>query len=454
MSPTTTEETTSTPNTAETAGAETTSGTAAGARRDFIALVDVNSFYVSAERVFDPSLWGRPVVVLSNNDGCCVALSPEAKALGIPMGQPWFKLAAVAEQLNLAARSSNYELYGDMSARVMRVLGERSAWVEPYSIDEAFVGVRGTLAEVTIWAREVKEVIHRHLGLPVCVGVARTKTLAKLANKAAKKIDELAGVCVWDAAPQATRERLLASLPVSEVWGVATRLTNRLAGMGITSIAELRDADPVMIRQRFSVVLMRTVLELRGVACIPMEEEREIKDQLIFSRSFSEPVTTRATMEQVLGIYAQQASARLHKHDRQAKVLTAWAMTSYYSPADTHAPSATVTLPAATADPMLLTRAAKALLPQLIEGTRYARAGIVVTDLHPAGQQPPFEIFSSPHEDKQIGPLIEQIRTRLDRPAIGLGRAGLKRPPAWQMRREMMSPRYTTHWDELPTVTA
>lgn len=422
--------------------------------RDYIALVDVNSFYVSAERVFDPKLRNKPVVVLSNNDGCCVALSKEAKALGIPLGQPWFQLAGEAPRLGLIARSSNYELYGEMSARVMRILHDCSAWVEVYSIDEAFVGVRGTPEQLKTWAREVKERILKHLGLPVCIGVARTKTLAKLANRTAKKVPVLTGVCVWDAVPVQTREDLLGRLPVIEVWGIAVRLTKRLYALGIQTVKQLRDADPVRMRERFSIVVMRTVLELRGTPCIPMEEEQEIKDQLIFSRSFSEKISSRDDMEQVLGIYAQRASARLHRHHRQAKTLTAWAMTSHYEQRHQHSPSATVSLPAPTADPVHLSRAAKSLLPRITEGVRYARAGIVITDLYRTGQQPTFELFTDVHEDRRIGALIEDIKTRLDRPAIGLGRAGLKEPAGWEMRREMMSPRYTTHWDELATVKA
>lgn len=421
---------------------------------DYIALVDVNSFYVSCERVFDPKLRDRPVVVLSNNDGCCVALSDEAKDLNIPLGLPWFKLAADAQRLGVVARSSNYELYGEMSSRVMRLLQECSAWVEVYSIDEAFVGVRGTPLQLKTWARNVKDTIFRYLGLSVCVGLARTKTLAKLANRAAKKVDALAGICVWEAVPESTREELLGKLPAIETWGIARRLSNHLAAMGIQSIQDLRDAEPAMIRSRFSIVVMRTVLELRGTPCIPMEGEREIKDQLIFSRSFSEKVTTRVEMEQVLSIYAQRASERLHRHRRQAKTLTAWAMTSYYEERQRDSPSVTLSLPHPTADPVHLTRAAKALLPKITEGVRYARAGIVITDLHRAGEQPVLEAFSDVYEDRGIGTLIQQIKATLDRPVIGLGRAGLKTPSAWEMRREMMSPRYTTHWDELPIVRA
>lgn len=423
-------------------------------RGEYIAHVDVNSFYVSCERVFDPKLEARPVIVLSNNDGCAVARSSEAKTLGIEMGAPWFKLAADADRLGLVAKSSNYELYGEMSARVMKLLGRFSAWVEIYSIDEAFLGVSGTLDQLQTLGEQIKAEVFRLTGLPVCVGIAKSKTLAKMANKTAKHIKELGGVCVWDRAPAQTTENLLARLPVVEVWGIGPRLTKRLRGLGIWTAKDLRDANEVRIRDKFSIVQMRTVLELRGIPCIPMEEERVIKDQLIFSRSFSDPITDRVGMEQVMGIYAQQASARLHKHQKQAKILSAWAMTSYYNQHQDHQPAITVKLPGPTADPVVLTRAAKQLLPQILVGVKYARAGVVVMDLQPLAMQETFDPFVSAHEAKQIGPLIQQIRSEHGVKSIGLGRAGLQQGPAWEMRREMMSPRYTTHWRELLTVKA
>lgn len=415
--------------------------------------MDVNSFYVSCERVFDPKLEARPVIVLSNNDGCAVARSSEAKTLGIEMGAPWFKLAADAHRLGLVAKSSNYELYGEMSARVMKLLGRFSAWVEVYSIDEAFLGVSGTLDELQALGERIKAEVFRLTGLPVCVGIAKSKTLAKMANKTAKHIKELGGVCVWDRAPHETTENLLARLPVVEVWGIGPRLTKRLRGLGIWTAKDLRDANEVRIRDKFSIVQMRTVLELRGIPCIPMEEERVIKDQLIFSRSFSDPITDRVGIEQVMGIYAQQASARLHKHQKQAKILSAWAMTSYYNQQQDHQPAITVKLPGPTADPVVLTRAAKQLLPQILVGVKYARAGVVM-DLQPLAMQETFDPFVLAHEAKQIGPLIQQIRSEHGVKSIGLGRAGLQQGPAWEMRREMMSPRYTTHWRELLTVKA
>src|SRR5699024_434289 len=266
------------------------------------------------------------------------------------MGYPWFKLEATAAQHNLVARSSNYELYGEMSSRVMAILSRFSAWLEVYSIDEAFLGLRGTLDELHAVGHQIKAEVLKLTGLPVCVGIAKTKTLAKLANEAAKKVEQLRGVCVWDRVPEATREHVLRRLPVIEVWGIGPRVTKRLNTLGICTMVDLRATDPGLSRNKFSSVQMRTLLELRGTPCIPLEEEREIKDQLIYSRSFAEPVTNREDMEQVLSIYAQMASTRLHRHDREAKVLTAWAMTSYFNEDQSHQPAATVALPGYSAD--------------------------------------------------------------------------------------------------------
>ncbi len=419
-----------------------------------IAHIDVNCFYASAERIFDPSLEGKPIIVLSNNDGCAVTRSNEAKKLGIALGEPWFKLAPRAKEWGLIAKSSNYELYGSISARVMELLARYSAWQEIYSIDECFLGVKGSGEDLLALGRTMKDACQRNVGVPVCVGIAPTKTLAKLANKWAKHNPVFGGVCRWESVPPAEREALMSRLSVIEIWGVAARLTKRLYAMGINSILDLSRADLVAIRDKFSVVMMRTVLELRGTPCIPMEEERIGRDQLIFSRSFSKPITTAADLRQVLSVYAQMASARLAKHDQQAKLLTAFAGTSYYNPNDKSFPSVNVPLPMPTADPVILTKAAHALLPRLIEGVKYARAGIMVTDLRPSGNQKPLELFENSHEERGIGTLLEDVSKKYGRGSIGLGHAGIKGGPDWTMKRDMLSPRYTTEWAELPIVRA
>lgn len=418
----------------------------------------MNSAYASFERVFNPALEGRPLVVLSNNDGMIVAASKEAKALGLDLGKPWFQLRPIADQLGLIAVSSNYELYGDMSRRVMDVLERFTDDLDVYSIDEAFLRVdRRTAADpdaMTVLARSLKDELHRLIGVPVCVGIAPNRTLAKLANRAAKKLPVFGGVCVWPATRAAWRQQLMQRLPVSEVWGIASRLERRLAGYGITTVWDLATADPVQIRKRFNVVLMRTALELRGVVAIGADEDRTgKKDQLIVSRSFSEKVTTVAGIRQVLSIYAQQTATRLVKHGQIARSLTAFAGTSHWLE-QKHYPNVRVRLPAPTADPVELTRAAHQLIPQIQDGTPYARAGLMVTDLLATESHLPLDAFRYPHEDAGIASLVDTVQKKAGRDALGLGYGGLRPGPSWQMKRAMLTPRATTHWAELTNVRA
>lgn len=425
------------------------------AKADRIALVDVNSFYVSCERAFDPSLEGNPVVVLSNNDGCVVARSNEAKALGIDNGDPWFKLAADAKRTGLIHRSSNYELYGDLSSRVMELLGRYAAWQEVYSIDESFLGLRGTPEELARTGAEIKAAVARHTGLPVCVGIAPTKTLAKFVNRVAKQNPALQGVCSWDTLPAGHAQAIMSKVPVTGIWGIAGRTGKKLNALGIFTIADLKAADPAAMRKKFSVLMQRTIMELNGIPCIPLETEIATKQQLIFSRSFSKPVTSAARMHEVMAIYAQQAAIRLAKDHQQAKLMTCFAGTSHFNDRASSFPSATVKLAAPTADPVLLSKAATGALEGLIvDGVPYARAGVMLTDLSPAGAAPQLPMFTTAHEEKHIGALLGDIMDRFGTGAIGLGRAGMVRPPDWGMKRDSLSPRYTTEWDELPVVKA
>ncbi|GAA3711536.1 Y-family DNA polymerase [Zhihengliuella alba] len=433
------------------------------------ALVDVNNFYVSCERVFDPRLEGRPVVVLSNNDGCVVARSAEAKALGIRTGAPWFKLAPEAERHGLVARSSNYELYGDMSARAMEVIGRFGAWQEIYSIDESFLGLpAGDEAAAVEAAGTVREAVRRQVGLPVCVGVAPSKTLAKFANHVAKNNPGFDGVCSLGSLPAEQLRRLQERLPATEVWGVGRRSGEKLEGLGIGSIADLRDADPAWIRRKFSVVLQRTVLELNGTPCIPPIDERADAHQIMFSRSFSQPVTTAAEMREVMTVYAQSAASRLAARGLRASVVTAFAGTSRFAAGMASNPTVSVPLAAPTADPIEIVRAAvSALGGRVAPDAAYARAGVVLSGLSPADapQQEELDLFSALGGDDdghgaaggaEAGPelsdVLGRVKSRFGQASIGIGRGGLAEPAAWSMRRQFSSPRFTTEWTDLPVV--
>ncbi len=397
--------------------------------------------------------------VLSNNDGCVVARSQEAKDLGIATGAPWFQLQAQAKAWGLVARSSNYELYGDLSARVMEVVGRFGTWQEVYSIDESFVGLLGTEEQVEAMGRSIRAAVMRHVGVPVCVGVAGTKTLAKFANRIAKQNPSLGGVCTLDAMPDGQVEYIQARVPASGLWGVGGKTAARLKLMGIENIADLKAADPALIRKKFSVVLQRTVLELNGTECIPHSEERADKQQIMFSRSFSEPVTTVAGMEEVMAVYAQRGASRLQDAGLCASSMTVTAGTSRFAAGEGSFPAATIRFTTPTRDPIVLMRAAVAAMAQgAVEGAPYLRAGVMFHGLEPAAGPQMFDVFaqdgSQQGSQADVGGVLGEVRSRFGAQAIGIGVGGLAVPPAWSMKREHSSPRYTTEWDELPTVRA
>ncbi|MHA7305854.1 Y-family DNA polymerase [Arthrobacter sp. TMN-49] len=420
-----------------------------------IALVDVNNFYVSCERVFDPRLEGRPVVVLSNNDGCVVARSAEAKALGIATGVPWFQLQAQAKAWGLVARSSNYELYGDLSARVMEIVGRFGTWQEVYSIDESFIGLVGDSGQLHATGNEIRAAVMRHVGVPVCVGVAATKTLAKFANRIAKQNQALAGVCALDTMPEGHVAGIQARVPASGLWGVGGKTASRLKMMGIESIADLKTADPALIRKKFSVVLQRTVMELNGTECIPHTEERVDKQQIMFSRSFSTPVTTVAGMEEVMAVYAQRGAARLNQEGLRASTMTVTAGTSRFAGGEGSFPAVTIRFMTPTQDPIVLIRAAVAAIGQsTVPGASYLRAGVMFNGLEPAAGTGMLDVFGPAAEHADVGDVLGEVRNKFGSTAIGIGVGGLAQAPQWSMKREHSSPRYTTEWKELPVVRA
>lgn len=418
-----------------------------------IALVDVNNFFVSCERLFNPRLVGKPVVVLSNNDGCVIARSNEAKALGIKMADPWFQLAAQAKRWGLEYQSSNYELYTDISMRVMDTIAQFSATHEVYSVDEAFLDITGTTEQLTKLGAEIRATIKQRVGVPVSVGIAKSKTLAKIANHGAKDVPKLNGVCNFDAYNQAQQDNILNSLPVDHIWGVAGRTRDRLAGLGIYTALDLRDASESLIRKKFSIGLEKTVHELRGVSCIPFQEERITSDSIIYSRMFGTPITDIQDLQQVLSVYTQRASIRLREQGALAKVISAYATTSRHAAAEFFAPSATVSLATPTDDPILLTKAiSQALAPKLEAGHRYAKIGITLTGIELKAAHTYLDGFATVSEERDLGGLVDKVANRYGSKSIGFGVGGIARGPAWQMQRNQLSPRATTHWNELAIV--
>lgn len=420
-----------------------------------IALIDVNNFYVSCERAFDPKLVGRPVVVLSNNDGCVVARSQEAKDLGITTGAPFFQVKQFMRSHGMAVRSSNYELYGDMSARVMEVISRFGSWQEVYSIDESFLGVQGNPEQLGELATRIRAAVGQGVGVPVCVGVAPTKTLAKFANHIAKRNGHLNGVCSLDSMDPDVIDGIQSRVPVTDLWGVGGKTGAKLAGLGITSIADLKRAEATEIRKKFSVVLQRTVLELNGTPCIAHTEERADKQQIMYSRSFSSPVTTLEAMLEVMSIYAQRGAARLMGDGMWATLLTVSAGTSRFAAGEASFPAVTLKLPRPTQDPILLSRLASAAMRELVvPGASYVRGGVVLSGLQPDPGQQSFGIFEDEISENHVGDVLGAVKAKFGDKAIGLGLGGLAVEPGWSMKREHSSPKFTTEWSDLPVVRA
>ena len=413
-----------------------------------IALVDCNNFYASCERVFQPRLRGLPIVVLSNNDGCVIARSNEAKALGVEMGAPWHLSKERFRKSGVVVRSSNYTLYGDMSGRVMRVLADFTPNLEIYSIDEAFLGLAGFELRLEAHARELRRTVLQWTGIPVSVGIAPTKTLAKVANRLAKKDPASGGVrCLLD---EVSQREALANLELTDLWGIARRLAERLCAIGITTPLELRDADNRLVRERFSVVLERMVLELRGVPCIGLEEVAPDRKSLIASRSFGQAIETRAGLEEAVSVYTARAAEKMRRQNLATPSIAVWVETNSFKPNERqYSASKAVRLPVATADTGKLIAAAMAGLRIIFKpGYRYKKAGITFLDLV-AADQVQGALFDRADDARSMRRMkaIDQLNGRFGRGTVGFGTAGERQ--GWGLRREFISPRYTTVWDEL-----
>jgi len=417
------------------------------------ALVDCNNFYASCEKLFRPDLKDTPVVVLSNNDGCVVARSREAKLLGIKMGVPVFQIKSEMQRHGILAFSSNYALYADLSSRVMRTLEEMAPRVEVYSIDEAFLDLTGIESAISLveFGQQVRERIDHWIGITVCVGIAPTKTLAKLANHAAKKYPATQGVV--DLTNPDRQRRLLALVPVDDVWGVGKRLSKRLNTLGITTALDLANASPRAIRDQFSVVLERTVRELNGESCIELEEIPPIKKQIVCSRSFGVKVTHFELLREAICEYATRATEKLRKEQQQAKVMTVFIRTSPFKDNEPqYSNSASGELLTPSCDTRDFIELANHLLKRIWkDGFRYAKAGVMLSDFYDPGRFQPglFDDVSTRSNSQQLMSVLDTINQS------GAGKvffAGQGTKKDWSMKREHLSPAYTTRWDQLPRV--
>lgn len=370
------------------------------------------------------------------------------------MGTPWFKVRSFAEHHGVVARSSNYELYGDISWRLHRLVERYCAAVEEYSVDECFMLINEKRTDLTHLGHDIRNAARRNIGLPVSVGFGPSKVLAKLANHGAKRTPVLNGVCSWDDYTPQQQEKILSHYPTSETWGIAGRLEKRLAARGIETMLQLRDADAGAIKKAFGVTVQRIVYELRGISCIELEPVRAVKQQIISSRMFASPVTDPKTIEHVLSVYAQRATARMRSEKSVAGLVAAFAASSPYADNYTSAWGQT-SLGMPTDDPAVIARAAAdSLKGQLRRGVKYVRAGVMLNKLSPAESHSFLPMFQPDYDRRGVGELIDRIHRKHGDSSVGLGMAGLKLGPAFEMRREMLSPRATTHWNELATAHA
>jgi len=413
-----------------------------------LALVDCNNFYASCERVFQPALRGRPVVVLSNNDGCVIARSNEAKALGVDMGAPWHLHREQFERQGVVVRSSNYTLYGDMSARVMRTLADFTPDLEVYSIDEAFLDLSGFEGRLEAHARTLRATVLQWTGIPVSVGIAPTKTLAKVANRTAKKDPSSGGVLVM--MDEAGAAAAPARLALTDLWGVAGRTAARLAALGIRTPLALRDADPKFMREKFSVVMERTVLELRGIRCIEFEDVTPDRKSIMASRSFGRPVTSYVEMREAVTTYASRAAEKMRRQRLATAHISVFLHTNKFRPQDVqYYGSHAVHLPVASADTGRLIEAARdALKAAWKPGFSYKKAGIMLLDLCPASRVQG-DLWTAPDSTRSqaLMTALDSINRDFGRDTVGYASAG--RQKAWGLRSDQKSPRYTTCWHEL-----
>ncbi len=420
-----------------------------------LALVDANNFYVSCERVFRPDLIGKPVIVLSNNDGCVVARSKEVKDLGVKMGVPLFQIQQLVNQYQIKLFSSNYSLYADMSARVMSILEEFAPSLEVYSIDEAFLDLTGVCHRDPIaYGHRIKKAVVRATGIPVCVGMGPTKTLTKLANFAAKRWKHTGGVL--DLSDPVRREKLMKIVDVGEVWGIGSRTTAKLKQIGINTVWDLASQPSKRIQSQFNIVVARTVLELNGIACLELEEISPNKQQIVCSRSFSRRLTKYKELSAALAEFGSRAAEKLRRQQSITGCITVFIRTNPFNPQEPqYQRSASIKLSAATQDTRTIIANANHLLTEIFKtGYGYQKCGVQLSDIKPETTLGQLELFDFvdndfPTDNRSLMKVVDQINRRFPK-AISIAATGFDK--SWKPKAERVSQRYTTDWRELVCV--
>jgi DNA polymerase V len=410
------------------------------------ALVDGNNFYASCEQVFQPHLRAKPLVVLSNNDGCAIARCAQAKALGIRMGQPAHQLGEYVKRFGLQMRSANFGLYGDMSARVVSVLREFCPRTEVYSIDESFLDLSG-IRERLEFCHDLRFSIRQWTGIPCCIGIGPSKTLAKLANKWAKKNGG-----VIDISEASVRARILPQFPVEDLWGVGRKWSAKLHDRGIHTAQQLCDAGTDDLLQAFGVVMTRTQRELQGRPCIGLEEQEPDRQQILVSRSFAQRVQNRSDIEQAAASFAVRACEKLRKRGLVASGVWLFANTDTFHPElPQHHPSRALNLPIASHDTRVVLHAVRSLFHGFLrKGCAYKRCGVALLDLsRPENLQA--DLFQAPTiGNDALMKALDAINRKFGKGSAGFAASGWQQRPAWGMRQNNVSPRFTTCWADLP----
>lgn len=416
-----------------------------------IALVDCNNFYVSCEKVFQPALEGHPVVVLSNNDGCIISRSDEARAIGIGMGVPAFSVKDKIRKHNIRVFSTNYTLYGDFSQRVMNTLAHFSPDIEIYSIDEAFLEIARTeSADYTELCREIKNTVKQWTGIPVSVGAAPTKTLAKAANYLARKDERHAGVFVMEEPDNAGR--IFNEIPVKEIWGVGEKYATFLHRQGITTAAELQRADHRWIKKRLGVMGERIVLEMNGVKCYPLNVNPDVKKELCSARSFGKPILEYEDLESATVSFAMNISRKLKKENLLAGSLIVFVMTNKYARGPRYVNYKVVNLSSPTQNASEIVHYTLTGLKDLfIRGYLYKKSGVMATELIEAGQGQ-LKLWHSGRDERmrKAEEAMDMVNKRSGKRAVGFAIEQEEGP--WKMRQMNLSPKYTTRWEELLNV--